>query len=718
MKQILLGRDGVSVAEVPAPGADAGTVLVRSMFSCISTGTELSGLQSISKPVWQRAIEQPEHIQRLLSVVREQGLAQSRAAVRAKLASLNPIGYSLAGEVIGVGEGVTHLALGEQVACAGGQCAFHAEVVRVPVNLVAPVPADVSLEAASTVAIGAIAVQGVRRAEPTLGERIVVIGLGLLGQLTVQILKANGCEVFGTDIDSSRVDIAVSTGLAGAANADEVDPVAAVERWTGGEGADAVIVTAASSSEELLNSAFRMCRRKGRVVLVGEVPMRLDRIHMYAKELDFRISTSYGPGRYDPSYEEGGADYPLPYVRWTAGRNMQTYLSLLASKAVVVEPFIDKHVPIDRAPEAYEAMKSAARPVMTLLTYPNAGAAPVGRRVEVRAGPRVEGGVRVAIVGPGAFFKSTLLPIVQSLNDMYAVRAVVARSGHVAYGVASLTQAGYASTSLNDVLADPEIDLLMVATRHDLHADTVVRALRAGKAIFVEKPLAISRQQLAEVEAVFAEAEADCRPTPLLLTGFNRRFSPHLQFIAGALANRQGPVLINYRVNAGRLPADSWVHGPEGGGRNLGEACHFYDTMSFLTQAEVKRVDACALGAQDTGIRRNENFVATVAFAEGSVATLTYTAQGSADHPKERMEVYCDGQVFDLDDFKTLKVVGRRDRRGKVPQFSIPNKGHKHELVALGNALKSGGDWPIPLWQQLQATAIALEVEERINSPE
>ena len=713
MKQVLIGRDGIRVVEVPAPGVEAGTVLVRTACSCISSGTELSGVQSVSTPLWHRVMERPQQIQQLVSMVREKGIAQARAVVSDKLASAYPLGYSLSGTVVAVGEGVTEYQPGDRVACAGSEHAFHAEVVQVPTNLIVPVPKGVTFAAASTVALGAIALQGVRRAEPTLGERFVVVGLGLLGQLVAQILKANGCSVIGMDPDAARAERALSLGMAAVASADDCDPVAAVSRWCLGEGADGVIVTAASPSEELLNTAFQMCRRKGRVVLVGDVPINIDRSAIYPKELDFRISTSYGPGRYDGNYEERGLDYPIGYVRWTAGRNMQTYLELIASGALAVEPLIDTRFPVESAAVAYEALKSSARPLVALLTYPETGQAPLGRRVDQRGSSTpTKGGIQVAVVGPGGFFRGTLLPILKSQKDRYAMRAVVSRNGHNAQGLATLSGASYATTDLNEVLADPDVNLLIVATRHNQHADLVLRGLQCGKAVFVEKPLALTAEQLAAIDAFFAEAEASQRSVPLLMTGFNRRFSPHAAILAKALQDRRGPLLINYRVNAPRLPSDHWVHGPEGGGRNLGEACHFYDLMTFLTGADVLRVEAVALDTGAIGDRANENFVATVTFADGSVGSLSYTSLGSQAHPKERIEIFCDGKVFDLEDFKTMRVSGRRL---KAPTFALPQKGHTQELDALAAALDIGGQWPIPYWQQRQATQIALDVERRIG---
>jgi len=702
MKQVTIGRDGVSVDEVPTPGVVPGAVLVRVAASCISVGTEMSGVRASNLPLWKRAMARPDQVRRVVEMVRTEGLARTRAAVDSRLAAHHPTGYSLAGTVIEVGDGVDDLAPGDRVACAGSQAAHHAEVVCVPRNLVAPVPDDVPFADAATVTLGAIALQGVRRAEPTLGETVAVVGLGLIGQLTVQLLKANGCRTVGIDPDARRVTLAKSHGLDEAAETDDETQVA---RLTHGIGADAVIVTAASPSPDLLNGAFRMTRRKGRVVLVGDVPIAIDRAEIYANELDFRISTSYGPGRYDRTYEEAGLDYPVGHVRWTENRNMQAYLDLMADGHVRVDGLIEARFGIDDAAQAYAALDADDRPLAALLDYPDQ--APITRQVSNPAArPGRPGAVRLSVIGPGSFFTGTLLPNLQALSDRFAWRGIAARRGHAAADVVRQTGAAFATTDPEDVLSDPDTDAVLIATRHDSHARLVLAALEAGKHVFVEKPLSLTRDELAAIEAFYRDAES----APLLLTGYNRRFSRAAQALAAAVSTRSNPMMIDYRVNAGHLPPEHWVHGPEGGGRNRGEACHFYDLMTFLTDAEVAAVEAQALRPATGHYLASDNFVATLRFADGSLGSLTYTALGTPAHPKERIEVYCDGAVLEIEDFRTFRTTGSTTG----PSSRAPAKGHREELVAFADGVQSG-DWPIPLWQQLQAARIALDVEEKIG---
>jgi len=710
MKQVLLTGGGLKVEDVPAPQVTPGAVLVRAAASCISVGTELFGVKSSNLPLWKRALRRPDQVRRVIEMVRSQGFIQTTELVRSYLAQARPMGYSLAGTVIAVGHGVNDLFPGDRVSCAGSQAAFHAEFVCVPRNLVVPTPDDVTNEAAATVALGAIALQGVRRATPTMGETFVVVGLGILGQLAVRLLKASGVRVIGADLDPARVAQAREHGLDltidGTDGAEQQ-----VARLTGGLGADAVIVTAATTSEELLGTALRMCRRKGRVVLVGDVPISFDRADVYAKEIDFLISSSYGPGRYDRHYEEGGLDYPAGYVRWTENRNMQAYLALLASGAVRIDDLVKVRYAVGDAVAAYESLQSAGvdRPLGVILTYPaDAGDNPTSIVANPELRTARPGALRIGIIGAGGFAKGTLLPIVKSEPARFSLQSVCARQGHNASAVAQHFGAPVATTDFDAILASADIDAVIIATRHNLHADMVLRALRAGKHVFVEKPLCLT---VAELDAIAAFYGDSTEGKPLLMVGFNRRFSRFAAAIAQATAQRSNPMIIDYRVNAGYLPRDSWVHGAEGGGRNIGEACHFYDLFVMLTGAKVDAINAVSIRPRTGYYGTTDNFVATFGFADGSVAKLTYTAMGSSDFPKEQCEVYADGRVHLIDDFRQLLTAGAS---GPKLTTATAEKGHREELIAFADAIAGGGNWPIPLWQQLEAMRMAFEVENRI----
>lgn len=710
MKQVLVSRDGVTVEDVPAPGVEPGTVLVQNTYSCISAGTEMSGIRSISQPLWKRVAQQPEKVKQVWQQVAGQGLAKTRDLVKRKLAAAHPTGYSTCGKVIAVGAGVEDIAVGDRVACGGAQFAQHAEVVRVPRNLLVPVPDSLDDNIASTVTLGAIALQGIRRTEPTMGETIVVIGLGLLGQLTVRMLRANGIRVIGTDLDPARVDAALVAGMDMALPLKEGNGAQDVARLTDGHGADGVIITAATPSDDVLSAAFHMCRRKGRVVLVGDVGLNINRQDIYAKELDFRISTSYGPGRYDRHYEEGGVDYPIGYVRWTENRNMSEYLRLLAEGKIDIRDLIGEEHTIDNAAAAYAALDQAgATGMLSLLAYPENDAA-LSRRVANPAARATNNDtVRIALVGAGGFAKEVYLPFIAG-DPHSQLRAVISRQGHNARETAEQNGAAYSGTDVADVLDDADVDALLITTRHDLHGDLTLRALQAGKHVLVEKPLCLSRDELCTLRDFYDQAGDDA---PVLLTGFNRRFAPSVMGIRSALSDRTAPMMINYRVNAGYLPTDMWVHGPEGGGRNLGEACHFYDLFVYLTNSRPRDVQAMALRPETAYYRRDDNFVASISFDDGSVATLTYTALGAKGHPKEQLDVYSDGRVFSLNDFTSVTSYGTQ-----AGTFSAarPDKGHASQCSAFINAIRNGGTWPSPLWQQLAAMEIAFDVQDQISS--
>lgn len=734
MKQVLLKQGRPSVEEVPAPQIEPGTVLVQVAYSCISTGTEMSALNTGSVPLWKRALRQPDKALQVFQIAAKQGLAATRTLVQSKLSAGQPTGYSAAGVAIAVGEGVEGFQLGDRVACAGAQCAYHAEMVRVPYNLVVAIPDEVDTAAASSVALGAIALQGVRRLQPTLGECFVVLGLGIVGQLVVQILRANGCRVIGTDLDRARLEQAQAAGMEmglypdgqdDVSQAGQAAQVAQVARLTGGLGADGVIITAQSPSDQIVATAFQMCRKKGRVVVIGDVGLLLNRADLYQKELDFFISTSYGPGRYDTNYEEHGIDYPVAYVRWTENGNMSEYLRLLAEEKVQVSGLIAATYPIGDAAEAYAALQqSTPRPLVVLLSYP----APQDRQ-DGQAGVRPSSVVpnpislssrtdriRIAIVGAGSFAMGTHVPHLQALSDHFQIQAVMSRSGHTAAQASRQCGAAYATTEYQHVLDDSEIDAVLIATRHNRHADLTLAALRAGKHVFVEKPLALRAEDLDAVREFYTSTDPSGEPlasAPLLMTGFNRRFSPYADRLRTLTRTRTNPMILNYQMNAGYLPRDHWTQAAEGGGRNKGEACHIYDLFTYLINQPVTSVHAQALTPTTEYYSRTDNFVATLAFQDGSVASLTYTALGTPEYPKEQLDIYCDGKVFALHDYQQLLVYGVQERG---LQHRRVEKGHREELLAFAQAIRHGGEWPIPLWQQLQATHISFVVEHSLHA--
>lgn len=687
MKQVEQNyRSGLlRVIEVPAPGAADGTALVRSRVSLISAGTEKQIVELARSSLAGKAMARPDLVRQTLRKVKTEGLAATARKVRAKIDTPFPLGYSLAGEVLTAGPG-SGVAAGERVACAGAGIANHAEYNAVPRNLMARIPEGVDDEAASFVTVGAIALQGVRVAAPTLGERVVVIGLGLIGLLTVQLLKANGCRVLGFDPNPERAalarelgaDLAVSEALA-----------ATVTGFTGGHGADAVIVAASSKSSEPLNQAAEISRLKGRVVLVGMVGMTIDREPFYKRELDLRLSLSYGPGRHDPSYELEGHDYPLAYVRWTEQRNMRAFLELVASGQVTPQRLVTHRFPIAEAEKAYALLEGSEPYLAILLTYPTGEAEPLRAvRVGNAAAPGAAGGV--AFIGLGNYAKSVLLPAFRKAGAG-PLRTVVTATGLSAHAGAEKYGFAQAATDPGAAFADDDVATIVIATRHDTHAALAIRALEAGKNVFVEKPLALNREDL---RAVIAAAQT----APGLLTvGFNRRFAPMIEEARQALKGRTGPLVMNYRVNAGTIQRDNWVHGPQGGGRIVGEACHFVDTLAALAGAPVRTVEA----VRPTGVE--DSVAAVLRFADGSVGTILYTSIGDPAVAKERIEIFGDGIVIEIEDFSAIAISrGGRTRRRKAAQ----DKGQSNLVRAFLSAVVRGGPPPIPL-AELEAVSAA-----------
>jgi predicted dehydrogenase/threonine dehydrogenase-like Zn-dependent dehydrogenase len=715
VKQVLTRGGEVFVEDVAAPMAAPGFILVRTAFSAISSGTELTGIKHGATPLWERALKEPGKIKQALDMVAQRGLQNTYSLITDKLNSGNPAGYSLSGTVIETGEGAGEFRVGDRVACGGNKYALHSEIVSVPKNLAVKVPDGVDMENGSVATIGAIALQGVRRAEPTIGEVFCVIGLGILGQLTAQILKANGCRVIGADVDAERTELAMTLGMHSALEPELDGGVDTVKRRTGGVGVDTVIITASSASDSIISAAFRMCRKKGRVVLVGDVGLDLNRGDFYEKELDFFVSTSYGPGRYDNVYEEKGIDYPVGYVRWTENRNMSEFLRLIAEGLVRIAPLITGIYPIEEAKRAYDELKKQeSKPLILLLSYPqNDGEAGVSRIVFNPESKSVKGDrISIALAGCGNFARAVHLPNLRELNNRYHLRAIMNRTGHVAKNAAKQFKADYSTTDFNELLRDDAVDAILISTTHNLHAGMAYDALKAGKHVFVEKPLALTREELTRI-VDFYQINSNRASAPVLMVGFNRRFSPHMQKIHKAVMMRTNPMIINYRINGGYIAPDNWIQTQEGGGRNLGEACHIYDIFTFLTNSKVKTVEAASISPSGGYYKRNDNFTASISFEDGSLCTLTYTSMGSSDYPKEHMEVFFDGKTAVLDDYKTTQIYGSS---AVALKRKTAEKGHKEELKAFAEALTGkSANWPIQLWQQVQATEIALRVEELIT---
>lgn len=711
MKQVLIKKGKAIIEDVPTPSIGNGEILVRLEASCISVGTEMSGIRSSALPLWKKVIQKPDKAMYVLKTALNSGIKSTIKLVEEKREVAFPIGYSAAGTVVSVGSDVNDILPGDRVACAGAQCAFHAEFVSVPRNLCTQVPENLDLQTASTVTLGAIAMQGVRRMEPTLGETIAVIGLGILGQLTVQILRANGCRVIGIDINRDKINLAVSLGMNIGLHPDDSQDYENIAKLTDGYGVDGVIITAATSSDEVVSSAFKICRKKGRVVLVGDVGLSLNRNDFYIKEIDFRISSSYGPGRYENNYEEKGLDYPLAYVRWTENRNMSEYLNLLNEKKINISAMVSSIYDVNDAPAAYEYLKTnSSKVLLVILKYYQEDKFPNQLlKLTSKNNLNHEGKIRVAVVGAGAFARYAHLPNLASLSERYIIRAIVTRTGFSAKAIGDQYHASYCTTNFDDVLLDSEVDAIIISTRHNLHAKMAIAALKAGKHVLVEKPLSLSLEEIYELDKLINKMGDK---SPVLLTGYNRRFSPYATKLSDLLKNRTSPFIINYRLNAGFIPADHWVHGEEGGGRNIGEACHIYDLFTYLSNSRIIKITSQSIKPSSDYYKRTDNFITTFSFEDGSIASLTYYAIGNKQWPKEIADISYDGNHIVLNDYKKMEIFGKMKS-----QFSTPfqNKGQKEELIAFADSIK-GGDWPIPWWQQYQTAVSAIEVEKIIHN--
>ena len=622
------------------------------------------------------------------------------------------VGYSVSGEVVAVGEGITDLVPGDLVACAGAGAANHADFVNVKRNLVCKVPSGCAASAAASATIGSIALQGVRRAAPQLGERVAVLGLGLIGQITVQLLRSAGCTVIGLDLDPARVERARQLGMDAGASDPEAFKALVRDR-TEGRGVDKTLMTAATRSDSVVNLAMDVTRAKGAVVIVGDVGLNVQRAVFYRKEIDLLMSTSYGPGRYDQAYEADGHDYPFAYVRWTLNRNMQAYLELIASGRVNLEALIDRVITVDEATAAYKALAGAAGtpPLGVLIRYPDDGRAlpePAdATRITMRGHkPPNPDLINYALVGAGAFGMAMLVPQMKKRKDRYFLRGVVTRNNAQGGNFARENGVEVLASELKTVLDDPTFHLMVIATRHHEHVGPVIESLKAGKHVFVEKPLAISWQGLDEVVRTYNALEHK----PLLMVGFNRRFSPAVTEIKKAVAGRRAPLMIEYRLNGGYIPTDHWVQGSQGGGRNIGEACHMYDVFRSLTGSPVRSISATSIDPGTLPYLRNDNFSATISYEDGSVATLVYTALGpKTGMSKERIEVFCDGDAYVVDNFQKLT----RASDGQVLwQSSEPDKGHAEEFSLLGDAIATGGSAPISFEEIVETTAVSLHVED------
>lgn len=703
MKQLLQSlKDGTTtVAEIPAPRCGAGQVLVQTSVSVVSAGTERMLVEFGKGNLVQKARSQPDKVKQVLDKARTDGLAATLDAVRSKLDQPLALGYCNVGRVIeSRAEGFT---IGDRVVSNG----THAEIVAVPRHLCAPIPDNVSDEAASFTVLAAIGLQGIRLAQPTLGECIVVTGLGLIGLLTVQMLRAQGCRVLGIDLDEKRLELARTLGAATVNPAAGEDLMLRAAAFSRGAGVDAVIITASTRSNEPLSQAARMCRKRGRIVLVGVVGLELSRADFYEKELTFQVSCSYGPGRYDPAYEERGQDYPIGFVRWTEQRNFEAVLDLMAAGALDVSTLITHRYAIDDGAQAMALLTSPEPSMGILLTYPQSVAeATPAQRISLGTAPRAGKGV-VGFLGSGNYAGRVLIPAFKSAGAI--LHTVVSGGGVSAVHFGKKFGFAEAATEAAAVIANSEIDTVVIATRHDAHAGQVLAALRAGKHVFCEKPLCLTLDELAEIEA-----EVEKRPEQHLMVGFNRRFAPQVVKMKALLAPINAPMNIIITVNAGDIPPDHWTQDPAvGGGRIIGEACHFIDLARHLTGHPITAQHVVALGRHPSMAVFDDKVSLTLQFSDGSVATILYLANGDKSFPKERIEVFCVGRVLQLDNF--LKLRGWGWPGFKKMSLWRQDKGQFLCAAAFLGSVTGGGSAAITRDEVLEVTRATIYAAEQVR---
>jgi predicted dehydrogenase len=714
MKQLLQNvKTGKSTVEdVPIPTPREGQALVKVEASLVSAGTERMVVEFAEKSLVGKARSRPDLVKQVIDKARREGLVNTAQAAFNRLDQPMALGYSSAGTIIALGKNMPGFKVGQRVACAGGGYAVHAEYNVVPRNLLTPLPKNVDFESAAFTTLGAIALHGFRLAEPQIGENVAVIGMGLLGLLAAQIATAAGCNVLGIDIDPARISLASSLGLQAVRRAEAVDSSVA---FTANRGFDAILICADTPSNDPVELAGVIARDRARVVATGAIGLTFPRKVYYEKEISFINSRSYGPGRYDLNYEEQGNDYPIGYVRWTEGRNFEAVVDLMAKGQLNVKPLITHRFPIEQATQAYEVItgKQKGNFLGVLLTYPNSELKVESNIIHFPLSTAKAGSVRLGVLGAGMFANSVLLPAIKKAGDIQLV-GIASSGGLHAQHSGKKFGFQYATSDDDEIINDPNINTVAVLTRHDTHADLVVKALKAGKHVFVEKPLAINSAQLSAISKQLLKTD-HC----LLTTGFNRRFAPLAQSLSSFFFRRNEPIYVHYRINAGLIPLNHWTQDPQiGGGRIIGEGCHFVDFITFLVGAPPISVSAHALPNNDAALSmskgkyREDNVSMTFTFPDGSIGIVDYLANGDKSFPKERVEVFCEGQISVLDDFVSLQTV--KDGKKKEVRGS-QNKGWVDEWKAFAKAIREGGEPPIPYEQLIGVTKATFAAVESMR---
>jgi len=718
MKQVFRTQQGIKVMEVPVPVTGDSDILVKVMRSMISTGTETMSMKKEKIPAMGKIAIQKAKLMKIRKLIQSNGINSTYKLIRKKVNpapndfTMSATGYSVAGIVVAIGKNIINFNIGDRVACAGSGIAAHSEYVAIPRNLAVTIPEIVSFEQAAFTTIGSIAVQGLRRSNVSFGDTVVITGLGMIGLLSVQIAKAWGLNVIALDIDKDRIALANKLGADYVFDANDTEIESLVTNVTHGFGADAVVICAATKSDAPVNQAMKLCRRKGTVTIVGAVGMNIERDQMYLKEIDLVMSTSYGPGRYDEQYELKGIDYPVGYVKWTENRNMMEFVRLLSLDKIKTELLVNKTFPHEEAAVAFNYLLDAhMKPIGAMLSY-NESQKPIQPSDYVTENKKYSvvktTGIKVGIIGTGGFIQGNHLPNLMELSNIYSIHAICDKNHVVATNLAIKYKAEYSTTDYRKLLDDKSIDLIIIGTRHNLHAQMAIESLEAGKHVLIEKPVAMTLEELEMLNEAVRKADTH------LTVGFNRRYSPFAEIIREVFKDRISPAMVSYRINAGSYPLTNWIHDPvEGGGRIIGETCHFIDFVNFVINKPLKEYSFFHIPVDGKMIQANDNLTINLAFSDGSVANLIYTSVGNKQLDKERVEVFCDNKSAVLDNFTNINFYGVK---GKDLQLKKMDKGFKQELIEFAKAIK--GEKPISLaWDSIYSTTkLTIEIMNKIQN--
>jgi predicted dehydrogenase/threonine dehydrogenase-like Zn-dependent dehydrogenase len=705
MKQIFLSRKGIELKDVPEPLIENGKVLVKNFYSCVSPGTEIASLRSQKKNTFRKIVEKPEVLKSLINVLKKKGIKNTSGIISRKLGEFYELGYSSAGIVEKVGEGVKNFSKGDLVACTGGGFASHAEKILVPENLVVRVKKKENLSFYSTVALGSIAMHAVRRSKTNIGETSLVVGMGFIGQIAMQILRAAGSEVYGIDPNENFINKSKNNGFINVYKSFE-ELSKEIPQDVIGLGFDSAIITASNKAEDIINKTFRLCRKKSRVILVGDVDIKINREEIYFKEIEFSVSASYGPGRYDLSYEIEGRDYPLEYVRWTLNRNMKSYVNLIDNKKINLKNLIDKVEPIELAKQAYSAFEKRNRPISTLFKYNPKNDKVIKTKFIFTKKNR--GSVSTAVIGVGGFSNEIIIPNLLRLKKYNSLDYLCVKKPLSYLNTSSFYKNIKVINDYDTLLKKKLLDVVFISTRHNSHWQLTKKALLKKKHVFCEKPFCISVNELKEIKSFFTKKKS----SPILVSGFNRRFSKSAQILKDFVEKSDHPIFLNYTVNADKLPPNSWIYSNEGGGRNIGEACHFYDLILFLIECDYTKIDVNSINSDVKNFHKTDNFFVTIKFNNGSIAQLNYNSVGSDNGIKEIIEIKNYNRTIIMENFQ--KIIETSNFQKKVIYSSkFPDKGYQNQYESFFKNIKVNKS-SISIEEQIKVMKICFEVEELI----